>query len=62
VFDTIGKGEEVEKGLRVNMVQIPCTHINREKIPFETISPTEEGGIIQNGGGGEFKYDAFDIV
>jgi hypothetical protein len=31
---------------------------NGKMRPVETIAGTGEGGIKQNGGGGEFKYDA----
>jgi hypothetical protein len=31
-------------------------------ISFETILGIEEGIIKKNGGGGEFKYDIFDIL
>jgi hypothetical protein len=35
--------------------------VNGKKMPFETISRMGEEGIRENGGGGEFKYDIFDI-
>jgi hypothetical protein len=37
-------------------------HINGEMIPTETIPGTGERGKKENGGGGEFKYDIFDIL
>jgi hypothetical protein len=33
-----------------------------KKIPVETIPGMGEGGIKENGRGGEFKYDIFDIL
>jgi hypothetical protein len=35
---------------------------NRKMIPVETISEMEGGGIKENGGGGKFKYNIFDIL
>jgi hypothetical protein len=60
---TSGKGKDVEKGCRrVNIVQILFTHVCKWKMtPVETI-PGMEGGIKENGGGGEFKYGIFDIL
>jgi hypothetical protein len=37
-------------------------NINGTKISAETISQVWEGVIKGNGGGGEFKYDIFDIL
>jgi hypothetical protein len=31
-------------------------------MPVETVPGMGEGGIKENGGGGEFKYDIFDIL
>jgi hypothetical protein len=31
-------------------------------IPVETVLGMGEGWIKENGGGGEFKYDVFDIL
>jgi hypothetical protein len=47
----------VEKGHRkMNMVQILCTHVYKQKIrPVKTIPGMEGEGIKENGGGGEFK-------
>jgi hypothetical protein len=36
-------------------------YANRKMIPFETI-PGRQGGIKENGKGGEFKYDIFDTL
>jgi hypothetical protein len=58
------RGKEVRKGCgRVNTEQILCTHVCKWKmIPVETIPGMREGKIKKNGGGGEFKYDIFDIL
>jgi hypothetical protein len=37
-------------------------NVNGKKKPVETISQIRRGEIKENGGGGEFKYDIFDIV
>jgi hypothetical protein len=36
-------------------------YVNGKMIPVETI-PGMDGGIKENGGGDEFKYDIFDIL
>jgi hypothetical protein len=57
--------EEVRKGReRLNTVQILYIHmyVNGEVIPIETIPGMVAGGIKENNGGGEFKYDIFDIL
>jgi hypothetical protein len=43
----------------VNIVQILCIHACKWK--NDTIPGMVGGGIKKNGGGGEFKYDIFDI-
>jgi orotate phosphoribosyltransferase-like protein len=58
------KWEEVGKGCRrVNMVQILCTfiYVSGKMRSVETIPGIAGGGIKENGGGGEFKYDIFDV-
>jgi hypothetical protein len=37
-------------------------YVNEKMIPGETIPGMGEGMIKENGGGGEFKYDIFDIL
>jgi hypothetical protein len=37
-------------------------YVNRKMRPVETIPGMGRGGIKENGGGGEFKYDIFDIL
>jgi hypothetical protein len=37
-------------------------YINAKMIPVETILGLRGGGIKENGGGGEFKYDIVDIL
>jgi hypothetical protein len=37
-------------------------YVNGEMRPVETIPRMGVGGIKENGGGGEFKYDIFDIL
>jgi hypothetical protein len=37
-------------------------YVSRKKIPIETTSGMERRGIKENGEGGEFKYDMFDIL
>jgi hypothetical protein len=56
-------GEDVWKGCRrINIVQIPYTHVYRWKNEtLETILGMRGEGI-KNDGGGEFKYDIFDIL
>jgi hypothetical protein len=59
-----GRGEVVGKGSRrVNMCK-NCVHdyVNEKMIPVETISGMGRGGIKENGGGGEFKYNIFDTL
>jgi hypothetical protein len=56
---TSGSGEDVGKGCRrVNMVQILCTHVCKQK--NETRNRGK--GIKENSGGGEFNYDIFDML
>jgi hypothetical protein len=45
------------------MVQILCTHVcvNGKMRPVETVPGMGER-IKENDGGGEFKYDVFDIL
>jgi hypothetical protein len=56
-------GEDVGKGcVRVNIVQLLYTHVCKWKmIPVETIPGNEVGGIKENVGRDEFKYDIFDV-
>jgi hypothetical protein len=37
-------------------------HVSGKTITAETIPGMGEGGMKENGGGGEFKYDIFDIL
>jgi hypothetical protein len=37
-------------------------YVNGKMRPVETVPGLEEGGHIGDGGGGEFKYDIFDIL
>jgi hypothetical protein len=37
-------------------------YVNATMIPVETILGIGGGGIKENGEGGEFKYDIFDIL
>jgi hypothetical protein len=37
-------------------------YINAKMIPVETIPGIREGGMKENNGGGEFKYDLFDTM
>jgi hypothetical protein len=47
----------------VNVVEILCTNVCKWKMrPVKTIPGMGEGGIKENDGGGEFKYDMFDIL
>jgi hypothetical protein len=63
---TSGRREDMGKGCRrVNMAQMyTCvqvyTYINGKMIHVETV-PGMGWMIKENGGGGEFKYDIFDI-
>jgi hypothetical protein len=36
-------------------------YVNGKRIPVETVPGVGEGGIKENGGEGELKYDVFDI-
>jgi hypothetical protein len=59
---TSGREEEVGRGCgRVNIVNKYFVHmyVKGKMIPVETIPGM--GGIKENGGGSEFKYDIFDI-
>jgi hypothetical protein len=61
----IREGDDIRKGCsRVNMVQILNTHVCKwENETCWNYSRTLEvlgGGIKENDGGGEFKYDIFD--
>jgi hypothetical protein len=59
----VGEGRCREGNGRVNMVQILCTHVCNGKVrTVETIPGMEGGRIKKNDGGGEFKYDIFDIL
>jgi hypothetical protein len=61
-FDTSGRGEEVGKGCRrVNTVHILYTHVCQWKNDTRNYS-RNGGGVIKENGGGEFKYDIFDIL
>jgi hypothetical protein len=45
------------------MVQILCTHICKGKTrPVETVPGMKGRGLEENDGGGEFKYDIFDVL
>jgi hypothetical protein len=61
---TSRRRQEVRKGCgRVNMVQILCTHICKGKTrPVETVPGMKGRGLEENDGGGEFKYDIFDVL
>jgi hypothetical protein len=37
-------------------------YVNGNMIPFETIPEMECGAVQENGGGGEFNYNIFDIL
>jgi hypothetical protein len=37
-----------------------CTYVTRKLIPVETVPGM--GVVKENGGGGEFKYDIFNIL
>jgi hypothetical protein len=37
-------------------------YVKGKMIPVETIPEWREEGMKENGGGGEFKYDIFDIL
>jgi hypothetical protein len=54
----MGKG-----GRRVNTVQ-KCVYmyVNAKMIPVETVPGIRGGGIKEDCGRGEFKYDIFDIL
>jgi hypothetical protein len=48
---------------KVNMVQILCTHVGKWKIrPVETVPGMGQGGMKENVGGDELKYDIFDTL
>jgi hypothetical protein len=48
---------------RVNVVQILCTHVCKWKNDTtETISGMGGVKVKENGVGGEFKYDIFDLL
>jgi hypothetical protein len=52
-----------ERGKRVNMVQILCTHVCKCKNDtVETTPGIGELEIKENVGGGEIKYNKFDIL
>jgi hypothetical protein len=52
-----------EMGKRVNMVEIMYTRVCKSKMtPVETVPEIRGGGMKENCGGGEFKYDIFDTV
>jgi hypothetical protein len=57
-----GRRENVHNG-KVNIVQLLCIHVCKWKNDaFKTIPRIEVGGIKENDGGGEFKYDIFEIL
>jgi hypothetical protein len=59
------EGKDVGKSCgRMNMVQIPCTHVCKWKDDtyVETIPGVGERGIKENDGEGEFKCDIFNIL
>jgi hypothetical protein len=61
----VGGGKEVGKGCRrANMVQKNVyIHVYKWKVvSVETIPGMGGGGMKENGGRGEFKYDIFDIL
>jgi hypothetical protein len=62
--DSSGSGEGVgKKHGKVNMVQILCTHVGKWKIrPVETVPGMGQGGMKENVGGDELKYDIFDTL
>jgi hypothetical protein len=37
-------------------------YVNGKMRPVETVPGMGEGGIKENGGGGEFKYDILDLL
>jgi hypothetical protein len=37
-------------------------YVNAKMLPVETVPGIEGGGIKESSGGGEFKYDVFDIL
>jgi hypothetical protein len=52
-----------ERGKRINMVQIMCTHVCKYKmISVETVAGIGAVGIKERVTGGEFKYDVFDTL
>jgi hypothetical protein len=59
------KGDERRKWcMRVNMLQILCTHECKQKKRYllKLFQEWGVGRIKENGGGHEFKYDIFHIV
>jgi hypothetical protein len=60
---TSGRQEKVGKWWRVNMVQILCTNVlNGKMVLVETLPGIGVRGMKENGGGGEFKYNIFDVL
>jgi hypothetical protein len=57
-------GRRLGKGVRGRIWCKYCVHmyVNGKITPIETIPGMGEGKIKKNGGGGEFKYDIFDIL
>jgi hypothetical protein len=37
-------------------------YVNAKMIPVETVPANRGGGMKESNGGGEFKYDIFDIL
>jgi hypothetical protein len=58
------QSRKVEKRCgRMNMVQILYTHVCKWKMrPVKLFQKWEMGVIKENGGGGEFKCDVFNIL
>jgi hypothetical protein len=58
-----GGRERVQEGkYDVNTAYCVHMYINIKMIHVETIQEWGRGGIKENGGGGEFKYDIFDTL
>jgi hypothetical protein len=62
---TSGGGIQLQKGRKMNTVQIMYTHfafVNAKMIHVETVPGTKGVGIKESCGRGEFKYDIFDTL
>jgi hypothetical protein len=62
---TSGGGIQLQKGRKMNTVQIMYTHfafVNAKMIHVETVPGTKGVGIKESCGRGEFKYDVFDTL